>query len=142
MSNIKGTVPTLTTDGWVTNKNLQLVKIFEYFLASDYSQSNTFNGMIASLKYIITMNHTVDETTEAIERTLTKLYASYYDTVSIIVDVTEDDDNGIVNYTINVVCTYDGLQYVLSKMNVKESKGNIINFDELLDDLYKQVSEE
>lgn len=46
-------IPSLTVDGFITNKRTQISKIMEYFLASDKSQSNTFYGKVYSLKGIL-----------------------------------------------------------------------------------------
>ena len=49
-------IPHLSTTGWMKNPELIIVKLYEYFLLSDYSQSNSYLTHIASLKYIL-QNH-------------------------------------------------------------------------------------
>jgi len=46
-------VPTLSTDGWVTDPVIMFDRAFADFMTSNYSQSNEFHGAIASLPWVI-----------------------------------------------------------------------------------------
>lgn len=127
-------LPSLTEAGFITNKNLILTKLFGYFLASEYSQSNVFIGKINSLKYILGMNLAPAMFTTAVETSLNKLYAPYFDSVKVITE-RNDTGGGIVNVYINVICTDGDKTYDLSK-EVKIKDGNMVEFENNLDALY------
>ena len=46
-------VPTLSTDGWVTDPIIMFDRAFADFMISNYSQSLEYHGAIASLPWII-----------------------------------------------------------------------------------------
>lgn len=46
-------VPTLSTDGWVTDPVIMFDRAFADFMTSNYSQSKEFHGAIASLPWVI-----------------------------------------------------------------------------------------
>lgn len=46
-------VPTLSTDGWVTDPVIMFDRAFADFMTSNYSQSMEFHGAIASLPWVI-----------------------------------------------------------------------------------------
>lgn len=128
-------IPSLSVDGFITNKNAIMVKLFEYFLTSDYSQSTTFRGDIASLKYLIATYETNIELKNTIITTLTRLYGAYFKTPLINVDFIESEDTSIIKYVIDIKCWDDGsVEYSLSK-EITEYAKQILNYDTLIDDL-------
>jgi hypothetical protein len=135
----KDAIPTLGLDGWMKNKHSQMGKLFEYFLASDYSQSNTFYGEIASLKYILASGNDSVKIKDDIVITLTKLYEKHFDTVEVVVEVKESEEESTIEYRIDVNATHGEDIYELSK-DISESNGSISNFEALLDELYNEYS--
>jgi len=131
----KYVLPSLSVDGWVGNKNAQMGKLFEHFLASEYSQSNTFYGNISSLKYLIATYDDIHVLATEIEKALDKLYINYYDSVTVSVTVDDTTSDSQVDFAINIIATYNNIRYGLAK-DIKESNGNIINFDNLLYDIH------
>lgn len=128
-------IPSLTSVGYITNKNLQMTKLFSYFLASDYLQSNVFKGEIKSLKYLLTRSSRPDILRQDLETTLSALYEPYYDNVIVQVDQ-EDLPNNIVNLSIGIKATYDGKDYFLYK-EIKTKEGDMVEFEKQLDELYE-----
>ncbi|MGE3592509.1 MAG: hypothetical protein AB7G52_08465 [Arcobacter sp.] len=134
-----GTIPTLTLDGFVNNKNAQMGKLFEYFLASDYSQSNVFYRDISSLKYLITEYKDSQELKRVIENTLSKLYKRHFDNVSVLVEVKESELSSTTELLINITADNDGKQYYLAK-DIKQSNGEIDNYESMLDELHEEYN--
>lgn len=132
----KYSIPTLSVEGWTSNKNAQMGKLFEYFLASEYSQSNTFYGGISSLKYILANHNEPFDISEEIKKSLIKLYENYYDTISVDVKVDEETSETEIDFAINIIATYKVDRFVLAK-DIKESNGSVLNFDEILYDIHK-----
>ena len=107
-------MPTLTPEGFTTNKAIMMIKLYEYFLSSEYSQSNTFYGDIASLKYILSEAKDATELNDMVTAALTKMYNTYYMTTTVYTVVKETDNNMTV--TVNVVCRdYDQKVYKLNE---------------------------
>lgn len=131
----KPVIPSLTIDGWDTNPLSQMSKLFEYYQASDYSQSDYFMGSIISLKYTLSKDIRPNILKENIEADLRKLYGKFFDTVEPIIDVQEEGD-GIVNIIINLTCTYNAQTYTLAK-SIKGRSSGIIEYQTKLTNKYK-----
>jgi hypothetical protein len=132
-------IPSLTIDGWDTNPLSQMSKLFEYYQASDYSQSDYFMGSIISLKYTLSKDIRPNILKENIEADLRKLYGKFFDTVEPIIDVQEEGD-GIVNIIINLTCTYNTQTYTLAK-SIKGRSSGIIEYQTKLTNKYKYDQE-
>lgn len=123
-------IPTLTLDGFVTNKKAQMVKLFEYFLASDKSQSNVFNN-IQSLKYILTQNKNMSDLKTALDRAIMDLYKPFFTNVTPDVIIKESDTSNVINIYINIKTTYEGKMYELTR-EVVSTNGDYNVFDKSL----------
>lgn len=132
-------IPSLTIDGWDTNPLSQMSKLFEYYQASDYSQSDYFMGSIISLKYTLSKDIRPNILKENIEADLRKLYGKFFDTVEPIIDVQEEGD-GIVNIIINLTTTYNTQTYTLAK-SIKGRSSGIIEYQTKLTNKYKYDQE-
>ena len=127
-------IPTLSVDGFTTNKQLMMTKLFEYFKSSDYSQSNLFLGNVQSLKYIISIAKDSTELKELTEQALTNLYSSYYPKVAV--DATIDETANNISVTADITCQDDlGNSYKLSQL-VRVIDNNIVGYDNLEENLY------
>lgn len=123
-------IPTLTLDGFVTNKKAQMVKLFEYFLASDKSQSNVFNN-IQSLKYILTQNKNMSDLKTALDRAIMDLYKPFFTNVTPDVIIKESDESNVINIYINIKTTHEGKMYELTR-EVVSTNGDYNVFDKSL----------
>ena len=135
---MNSTIPSLPLDGWIENKHLQMRKLWEYFMTSEYSQSNTFYGDIASLKYILAISNPRTNLVTNLESALGRLYSKYFDKVNP--DVTIDgsqDDKWIVK--IAITCIDDNTSYYLNR-ELTYSNGKIEKYEQLLDELYDQYT--
>ena len=133
---MQSSIPSLTLDGWIDNKHLQMRKLWEYFMASEYSQSNTFFGNIASLKYILATELPSNSLASKIEEVLSILYNRYFDSSSVSVYI-DDKELNKYKFTIAITCTDENNEYYLNRELVY-SNGKIETYESLLDDLYDQ----
>ena len=109
-------VPTLTLGGFVHNDDLKIVKLFEYFLAGEKSQSTIFKDSCASLKYILDHNNTETTIEDGITDELRLIYNNYYDDIDIEVDVSENIDKDTWDIDIDITVTDDnGYEHTLKK---------------------------
>lgn len=127
-------IPSLSINGFITNNNSIMVKLYEYFLTSEYSQSNTFYGEIASLKYILQHYTGLEEIKVAIREALTTMYLRYFATV--IVDVTISETDSKTTYLVDMVVT-DSKGTVNKLTNSIRSVGDaLVNIDQTLAELH------
>lgn len=128
-------IPALTIDGWDTSPLSQMSKLWEYYQAADYSQSNLFRGKIVSLKYTL-QTQTVPERLRAqIETDINILYGEFFETVTPLVEV-KDLGNGAVNINVDLSVTRDFTTYKLSRA-IRGRKSGIIEFETKLQDKYR-----
>lgn len=137
---MNSTLPSLTDEGFISNKNIMLGKLFQYFLASNYSQSNTFFGDISSLSYILANNVPDNKMKADIETTLVKLYSRYFDKADFVVTI-EDNYTDVAPVYIEGVLVDNGITYTLSKV-LSIQGTTILNYENLLDEYYSEVNNE
>lgn len=131
-------LPSLSDEGFITNKEVIIAKLFKYFLASNYSQSNTFYGDISSLNYIIATNTPNDKMRADLETTLIKLYGRYFDSVDFNVNI-ETDNTDVAKIYIDGTLQDGTKTYNLSK-TVAVQGSTITNFENLLDEYYTEIN--
>ena len=129
-------IPSLSTVGWTKDYNEIMKKLYVYFVISEYSQSNSYYGEIASLKYILQSHSEVEDIKLAIQRTLLNMYNRYYDSVDVLVDINQTDTN--TSYAINIIAiASDGVTYKLNKTIQTDANRTIINLDKNITGLYE-----
>jgi len=129
-------VPTLTTDGFVTDPSIMLIKIYEYFLSSDYSQSVSFYGNIASLPYLIReAGSDFEELKILVKDTLNKMCSRYWTNTNVEVSFTTkkiSPNKHSNNINIDITIIENGKTHTLSKsVNVTDYK--VKTFDEKIE---------
>lgn len=135
---MKASVPSLTLNGFITNKRMIFYKLWEYFLASDYSQTVIFNGGIASVKYLIGENSM--SPVDIVEKTrgmLTSLYKDYFDVVNVeALILNPNDAYQILSISIMAFDNENpDVIYDLHK-DIQNTKGEILGYEQLLSELY------
>lgn len=131
--------PMLSLSNTFTSNPNELMGIcFKDFLITDYSQTTNMRGTISSLKYILAKYNDKAEIRDAIKVSLENMYRNYFENVMIIIDMEDLIDSSTVKYTINISGYQDTKQYVLSQI-ITESNKEILNYDEVLNDLRKQL---
>ena len=129
-------IPSLSTVGWTKDYNEIMKKLYVYFITSEYSQSNSYYGEIASLKYILQSHSEVEDIKLAIQRVLLNMYDRYFDNVDVVVDIIQTDST--TSYTINIIAiASDGLTYKLNKTIQTDANRTIINLDKNITGLYE-----
>lgn len=120
-------VPTLTTDGFISDPSIMLIKIYEYFLSSDYSQSVIFYGNISSLPYLIReAGSDFDELKILVKDTLNKMCSRYWTNSNVDVTFTSTPISSTKhsnNINIDIIIIDNGRTYTLNKsVNITDYK--------------------
>lgn len=133
---MKAKLPMLNRNGWIENKEIVIDKLFEHFLASEYSQTNLLYGEVASLKFILASSANVDSIRHDIISALNTLFSKYFDTVSVYVNVVSDEKTGTNIFNISMEIKDDGETYTLYKA-VETRLGKITKFNQEQEALYE-----
>lgn len=133
---MKAKLPMLNRNGWIENKEIVIDKLFEHFLASEYSQTNLLYGEVASLKFILASSANIDSIRHDIISALNTLFSKYFDTVSVYVNVVSDEKTGTNIFNISMEIKDDGETYTLYKA-VETRLGKITKFNQEQEALYE-----
>ena len=133
---MKAKLPMLNRNGWIENKEIVIDKLFEHFLASEYSQTNLLYGEVASLKFILASSANIDSIRHDIISSLNTLFSKYFDTVSVYVNVVSDEKTGTNIFNISMEIKDDGETYTLYKA-VETRLGKITKFNQEQEALYE-----
>lgn len=133
---MKAKLPMLNRNGWIENKEIVIDKLFEHFLASEYSQTNLLYGEVASLKFILASSANIDTIRHDIISALNTLFSKYFDTVSVYVNVVSDEKTGTNIFNISMEIKDDGETYTLYKA-VETRLGKITKFNQEQEALYE-----
>ena len=115
-------VPTLSIEGWLSDARLQASYLMKYFLVSDYSQSNDYQGQVKSLPYYIQRGSgNFFYLQEDIQNALKELFGRHFDDAEVGVKiVTSDDlpeiDKSRFNIDITVIVTKAGTRFSLGRL--------------------------
>ena len=117
-------VPTLSMQNWLDDVRLKMNKLFEHFMASDFSQSTLTPRRISSLKYCMASPGSITKIREDITSALSSLYMSYFDTVNVNVDVKETDTLVTFSIEIDVIenRSVNNLMVTILKKFIEENK--------------------
>ncbi len=105
-------VPTLSTDNFITEPILKLDTLYAYFLSSEFSQTNTYKGNIASLKYLMQKN--TGDTSALVSdiiSTLTVFLKRYFTEVNVFAEMV---DVTVIGVSIQVKDS-DGVEATLER---------------------------
>ncbi len=128
-------LPVLSVTGWETNKKAIMIKLFEYFITSDYGQSNTFKGDVQSLKYLVAAYTAKSDLRIAIIDSLGKMYNNYFKSSSVSVTVDDPDTSSVITFTIDITCVDENnTSYTLSQ-TISESGGVLLDIDNVIENL-------
>lgn len=126
-------LPTLDTNGWVSDVQSKITGIFLDYLANNYSQSDIHLGNVRSLPYTIASNpRDMRGLRTAIERDLEILYGAYTDSVTTNISITDFDDGNELNY-YNIVLdvrVQEGLSLFNIGRYIKVENGKIITISD------------
>lgn len=136
---MKSMIPTLTTDGYVTNKNIIMRKLWEYFVTSEYSQSNTFYAKVSSLKWLIASHKVSSELSRSVEDSLVALYKRYFDNVECDATIESVNNTGMYKLKIGLRAVDGEKTYHLAQ-ELEYSNGKLDKYETLLDELYESYA--
>lgn len=105
-------VPTLSTANFITEPILKLDTLYAYFLSSEFSQTNTYKGNIASLKYLMQKN--TGDTSALVSdiiSTLTVFLKRYFTEVNVFAEMI---DVTVIGVSIQVKDS-DGVEATLER---------------------------
>jgi hypothetical protein len=112
-------IPTVSAQGWVTDIDQKGDRILSYFIITDYSQSNRWQGEIASLPQLV---KGFDNSTAYLEEQITQkldnlMRRNFGSDVSVRVRVTNVDESNPTHLSIRMGCdiTYANVVYSLGK---------------------------
>lgn len=111
-------LPTLTPAGWVSDVVSMAVKLMDYFLVTERSQSHMYRGNITSMTYLVQQHGSQPEALADVARTQLQNHLSrYFDEVQVNTSVDGfDRSDGRYNLTIDVLLSKDGKQYSLGRL--------------------------
>lgn len=135
-------VPTLSTDGFISNPKMIMTKLFQYYLSCDHYQSTPFKGTNRSLRYTMSkFDNDTNRLIREIENDLTAVFIPYFSNLAVSVNLVNDKLSGMQIIKINVKGDSNNLTYSLER-DVKLTNGDITGFEELLDNDYKYYNSE
>jgi len=131
---MKVVIPHLSVEGYIESSPVIMIKIFEHFLAADYSQSNTFNGLVSSMKYLLHHYDNNLDLKREMTSTLYNLYSRYFPTVEVTV-IIDESDASVDKISIDIqTIDANGVENMLSK-SITSINNSIVNFDELMEEM-------
>ncbi len=119
-------VPSLSTDGWVTDIRKKADLVLAHYFASDYSQSNVFLSKITSLAYQVQQaGSNTFELKRLIESDLQQYLGRYFDNVQVDIRIEDEDSSGTNRYNIvfDATVAENGIRYSVGRLiEVQNSK--------------------
>lgn len=113
-------VPTLSTQGWVTDLSSKIDFLLAHFVSTDQEQSNIYKANVSNLQSIIEQ-HQGDplSTADKIARTIQSYLGRYYENVVAEARfslVNEAESLTTVKITLSLNFTEDGVQYTANRL--------------------------
>ena len=130
------TLPTLTLNGFVTDDNLMMTKIYEYFLTTLASQSTLYAYYISSYDKLVKDTPTVSNDLEmAMRDSLYKLYDRYYNNVEPTVSLLIKDElgNSVYSVGIEIECYNDAGDKLYLSKSLTVTDGKLSDISNILD---------
>ena len=113
-------VPTLSTQGWVTDLSSKIDFLLAHFVSTDQEQLNIYKAHVSNLQSIIEQ-HQGDplSTADKIARTIQSYLGRYYENVVAEARfslVNEAESLTTVKITLSLNFTEDGVQYTANRL--------------------------
>ncbi len=113
-------VPTLSTQGWVTDLSSKIDFLLAHFVSTDQEQSNIYKAHVSNLQSVIEQ-HQGDPlaTADKIARTIQSYLGRYYENVVAEARfslVNETESLTTVKITLSLNFTEDGVQYTANRL--------------------------
>lgn len=113
-------VPTLSTQGWVTDLSSKIDMLLAHYVSTDAAQSNTFNGNLSNLQNTIEQ-YSGDplSTADAIAREVQRYLGRYYENVMAEARFSltdEKESQTTVKITLALNFTEEGVTYTANRL--------------------------
>jgi len=129
-------VPVLGLDGFESDGQAIMLKLYEYFRSSDHSQSNTFMGGVSSMKFVVAESDAADTLRRLLTEELTTMYTPYF--TGLVLDIlVKDLDNGM-SAAIDISGIDQFGKTCTMSSSVQTQNNNIINYDTQQENYYVQ----
>jgi hypothetical protein len=112
-------IPTLTTAGFVSDVPTMIDRMLAYYIASDFSQSNLFQGKILSLqKQMQAYQYDNNQLITSVREELEGYFGSIADSVTVEVstDLPNPEDPNRINVRVSVIVVKSGKQYSIGRL--------------------------
>jgi hypothetical protein len=123
-------------EGWLTDPELIMSRIYMHVFLTDHSQSNIYQGNIISIQYILSNSgdDPVDISSN-IQAGLKAIYSKYYENVDVSFEQLPSDSYGlseaIMVFGLSVKGELDGVIYTLDKVLQTDKSSSVRKFKEL-----------
>ena len=111
-------VPSLSSNGWLSEISERADALIAYYFTSDFSQSYIYQGQVTSLTYHIqNYSATPDRLENRIQSDLSAMLSRYFNNVDLACDVSElsEDQPDKLNVTIEGSLTDNGFKYDIGR---------------------------
>lgn len=111
-------VPTMSTQGWVTDPSSKIDMLLSHFFEADYNQTQLYPNTVSSIARIIQeSDNDVDVAAFSIKEKLTSYLANYYDSVEVTTTVKSiDDSSAKMKIEIDIAIIYKGSRYGYTRL--------------------------
>lgn len=113
-------VPTMSTQGWVTDLASKIDFLLAHYISTDYEQSNVYRGNLSNLQYIVEQyNGDPVTTADQIANSIQTYLGRYYENVVADARFELDDPNEsqtTVKITLTLNFTEDGAVYTANRL--------------------------
>jgi len=124
---MESAVPSLSSDGFITEIRKKADMVMAHYFASDYSQSNAFLGEVTSLAYQVQQyGSDTNRLKEEIETKLTRYLERYFDAASVTVTITDGTSANRYNIDFDAMVVKDNLRYSVGRL-VEVQNGRLAN---------------
>lgn len=113
-------VPTLSTQGWVTDLSSKIDFLLAHYVSTDQEQSNIYKDYISNMQYIIE-NYSGDpqKTADAISRSVQTYLGRYYE--NVVAEAKFSLDNAVESQTTTKITlalnfTEEGVSYTANRL--------------------------
>lgn len=129
-------VPSLSLSGFVSDVPTMIDLMFSYYLTSDYSQSNVFNGRIISLqKQMQQYQHDEITLIQKVREELEGYFQSVVDsaTVEVTTAIPNPEDPNRLNLRLSALLVKDGKSYSVGRL-VRTQDAKILEIVKILNE--------
>ncbi len=117
-------VPTLSSDGWVTNTQMKADYLISHFFLSEYSRTYLYHGDISSFPWLLQNNKdNAAKLKTDTQSTLSKYFGRYFPKAEVQVEVKQEEGSKYSITIVVIVTDVDGKEFSIGRLaDVLDSK--------------------